>query len=108
MLLNIKTSAKIVWLGLQPEAKERIKKKKGITWEQLELCFHTTTDIYSATVDKEKGEWLIANLEKMKPQNKPITFGQLKSDFEMQFNDFELFWYSKQIVGLREHGLLVL
>ena len=108
LLLNIKTSAKIVWLGLQPEAKERIKKKKGITWEQLELCFHTTTDIYSATVDKEKGEWLIANLEKMKPQNKPITFGQLKSDFEMQFNDFELFWYSKQIVGLREHGLLVL
>ncbi len=106
--LNTKASAKIVWLGAMPVAHERIKKKKGTTWEQLALSFHSVADVYEITVDKEKGHWLCAILEKLNPQNKPLTFGQLKSDFELHFEDFELFWYSKSVRGLREHGLLVL
>ena len=31
-----------------------------------------------------------------------------KTDFENHFSDFELFWYSKPINLLRNHGLLVL
>ncbi len=107
-LLNTKSSSKIVWLGTMPIVNERIKKKKGITWEQLNLCFHTTSDMYNVVVDKDKGHWLLATLDKMRPEYKLMTFGQLKADFELQFEDFELFWYSKQIAGLREHGLLIL
>lgn len=107
-LLNTKSSAKIVWLGTMPIANERIKKKKGNIWEQLNLRFHTTSDIYNIVVDKDKGQWLLATLDKMRPEYKLMTFGQLKADFELQFEDFELFWYSKQIAGLREHGLLIL
>ena len=64
--------------------------------------------MYEITVDKDKGEWLLATLEQLKPENKPVSYGQLKKDYESQLEDFELFWYSKQVVGLRDHGLLVL
>jgi len=106
--LATKASAKVVWLNAMPVVNERVKKKKGNTWEQLELGFHSTSDIYEVTVDKDKGQWLLIKLEMLKPENKLMTFGQLKADFELQFEDFELFWYSKSILGLREHGLLIL
>jgi len=107
-LLKSKPTAKISWIGTMPMVNERVKKKKGKTKEQLELCFHSTVDVYEITVDKDKGEWLLATLEKMKPDHKPLSIGSLKKDFENHFADFELFWYSKQVVGLREHGLLIL
>ncbi|MDO6470617.1 radical SAM protein [Maribacter sp. 1_MG-2023] len=108
LVLNTKSTAKIAWIGPMPIANERVKKKKGMTWQQLELGFHTKTDMYEIIVDKDKGEWLLATLEQLKPENKPLSYGQLKKDYEYQLEDFELFWYSKQIIGLREHGLLVL
>ena len=108
LLLNTKSTAKVAWIGPMPMTSERVKKKKGMTWQQLELSFHTKADLYEITVDKDKGQWLLSSLEKLKPQNKPLSYGQLKKDYESQLEDFELFWYSKQVVGLREHGLLVL
>jgi hypothetical protein len=108
LLLNTKSTAKVTWIGPMPMTSERVKKKKGMTWQQLELSFHTKADLYEITVDKDKGQWLLSSLEKLKPENKPLSYGQLKKDYESQLKDFELFWYSKQVVGLREHGLLVL
>ena len=108
MVLNTKSTAKIAWIGPMPITAERVKKKKGMTWQQLELGFHTKTDMYEITVDRDKGEWLLATLEQLKPENKPLSYGQLKKDYESQLEDFELFWYSKQVTGLRNHGLLVL
>jgi ABC-type phosphate/phosphonate transport system substrate-binding protein len=35
------------------------------------------------------------------------TIAELKADFELKFDDFELFWYSKPINQLREAGLIV-
>jgi hypothetical protein len=108
LVLNTKSTAKIVWIGPMPIANERVKKKKGMTWQQLELGFHTKTDMYKITVDKDKGEWLLSTLEQLKPKNRPVSYGQLKKDYESKLEDFELFWYSKPIVGLREYGLLTL
>tara|TARA_R110000744_G_scaffold358286_2_gene465367 strand:- start:88 stop:519 length:432 start_codon:yes stop_codon:yes gene_type:complete len=108
LLLNTKSTAKVAWIGPMPMTSERVKKKKGMTWHQLQLSFHTKADLYEITVDKDKGQWLLSSLEKLKPENKPLSYGQLKKDYESQLEDFELFWYSKQVVGLREHGLLVL
>ncbi|MGB2759122.1 MAG: B12-binding domain-containing radical SAM protein, partial [Maribacter stanieri] len=108
LVLNTKPTAKVAWIGAMPMTSERVKKKKGMTWQQLELSFHTKVNKYEITVDKDKGEWLLSSLEKLKPANKLISYGQLKKDYESQLEDFELFWYSKQISGLREHGLLVL
>ena len=108
LVLNTKPTAKVAWIGQMPMTSEQVKKKKGMTWQQLELSFHTKVNKYEITVDKDKGEWLLSSLEKLKPANKLISYGQLKKDYESQLQDFELFWYSKQISGLREHGLLVL
>ncbi|WP_324028294.1 B12-binding domain-containing radical SAM protein [Maribacter sp. BPC-D8] len=107
-LLSTKSTAKIAWIGPMPITAQRDKKKKGMTWQQLELGFHTKTDMYEITVDKDKGEWLLSTLEQLKPENKPVSYGQLKKDYESRLEDFELFWYSKQVTGLRDHGLLVL
>jgi hypothetical protein len=105
---NIKPTAKIVWLGTLPLVNEFTKTKKGTTTNYLEFTFHDTAETYQIITKKEKGLWLLEVLEELTPQNKPQSFGYLKSNFETQFEDFELFWYSKPIHGLRAHGLLVL
>ncbi len=104
---NIKSTAKVVWLGATPSVSEHIKIKKGQTWKQLQLSFHNPTDVFEIITDKDKGLWLLAALENLKPVNKSRTYGQLKTDFETQFDNFEMFWYSNPIEALREQGLLV-
>ncbi len=103
---NIKATSKIIWLGGMPISKTILKKKKGTTWEQLQLTFNSKTQCYSINVDSAEGEWFIHMLEKIMPHEKPMTFGMIKSDFESRFDNFELFWFSKSIRGLRSHGLL--
>lgn len=105
---STKPNAKVIWLGTAPTVKELIKTKKGRTWEELALRFYTKTEEYRITTDKEEGLWLLDLLQKSSPLNTPMTFKQIQSDFECRFEDFELFWYSKAVRGLKEHGLLVL
>ncbi len=107
--LTTKPTAKIVWLGHLPLVTERTKTKKGFTNEILELTFHDKTDRLEISVNKPEGEWLLDTLESIKPSvGKPISFSALKKDFETQFEDFELFWFSKPIQKLKNFGLLQL
>lgn len=105
---STKPTSKVVWLGSMPIVKEVVKSKKGKTWEQLNLKFHTTAEVYEITTDKADGYWLLELLNKITPQQKAMSFKQLKADYELRAEDFELFWYSKPISGLIAHGLLVL
>jgi radical SAM superfamily enzyme YgiQ (UPF0313 family) len=110
---NIKPSAKIVWIGGKPFAESFTKSKKGTTWSMMKLTFHDKTETFEISLEEDKGKWLIAVLEDLslqgtKQSHNSKTFGNLKSDFETSFEDFELFWYSKPINTLREFGLLVL
>lgn len=75
----------------------------------MKLTFHNKTQSYDISVNAEEGKWLIETLEQISvyTENK-ITFSQLKSNFEQQFDDFELFWYSKPVLTLRHLGLLSL
>lgn len=107
-VFSTKPTAKITWIGPMPMTKERVKKKKGSHWEQLIFNFHSKNDLYEMVVDKDKGEWLLSTLEKLKPASKPVTYAQLKKNYETELEDFELFWYSKQVLGLRDHGLLII
>ena len=107
--LSTKPTAKIVWLGHLPLVQERTKTKKGFTNELLDLTFHDKTERLQITVNKPEGEWLLNMLENLKPVNgKALSFSALKKDFETQFEDFELFWFSKSILKLRAFGLLIL
>ena len=102
-------SAKIIWLGGTPVVTETTKSKKGEIRQMLQMVFHEKTESFHLTLEKEKGEWLLNSLKKTSVYEKmPLTFSELKASFEVQFNDFDLFWYSKSVSTLREHGLLVL
>ena len=104
-----KPNAKIVWTGGKPLVEEVTKTKKGESWELLKLTFHQKTNSFAISLDKEKGNWFLILLEEIHLENeKRTTFQQIKNNFESQFNDFELFWYSKPINTIRDYGLLVL
>lgn len=106
---NTKPSAKIVWIGARPSNELFAKSKKGKSWEMVKLIFHSKTETVEISLEKEKGIWFSEMLEKISISgDKTITFSQIKSDFELHFEDFELFWYSKQINTLRSIGLLTL
>ncbi|MFK7952745.1 MAG: radical SAM protein [Ekhidna sp.] len=99
-LISTKATARIVWLGGEPQVKP-----KG---HKLQLIFHDKKESFQISTEKGKGEWLIAVLQRLSAQKKSMTFAQLKADFETELEDFELFWYSKPVNVLRENGLLVL
>jgi hypothetical protein len=106
---NIKPTAKIVWLGGKPFVEHFTKSKKGNSWELMTLTFHDKKESFNIQTNKQEGEWLVEILQKIAVSNAKIyTFQEVKADFETQFEDFELFWYSKPIKTLREFGLLVL
>ncbi len=107
---RIKSSAKIVWIGGKPISTSFNNNKKGVTYEKMKLTFHNATASFDVLLDQDKGDWLIATLEKISVNENTTThsLSELKTDFETIFEDFELFWYSKPIHTLRDNGLLVL
>jgi len=106
---NDKPTAKIVWLGGKPFVEHFTKSKKGNSWEMTALTFHDKKESFTIQTGKKEGEWLLEILYKISVYNtKTFTFKEIKADFESNFQDFELFWYSKPVNTLREFGLLVL
>jgi hypothetical protein len=102
-----KPTAKIIWIGGEPTADFFTKSKRGHTWEMIKLKFHSKTASFDVSLEKEKGIWLVNTLDTCSVFNeKPIVYSQLKTDFELYFDDFELFWFSKPIKLLKENGLL--
>ncbi len=99
----VKPSAKIVWLGNAPLFDTNNKSKK------MRLNFYDKTNSFSLSVPKEKGQWLVNILNRLHVTSvATLTFNEVKKDYENHFEHFELFWYTKPIDTLREHGLLVL
>ncbi|SNB34629.1 B12-binding domain-containing radical SAM protein [Flavobacterium psychrophilum] len=106
---STKPSARIVWIGGKPLTEIFIKSKKGNAWEMIKMTFHDKKETFVIDIEKEKGDWLLKILNIISIHNdKKNTFLVLKTDFEENFDDFELFWYSKPINTLRNFGLLVL
>jgi hypothetical protein len=108
-VFSTKPNAKIVWTGTIPIVETFTKSKKGKSWEMMQLTFHQKTHTFEVSLEADKGTWLVEKLINISVANKKlITFQQLKTDFEMNFDDFELFWYSKSVNTLKDFGLLTL
>ena len=106
---NVKPSAKILWLGAMPLVTEQLKTKRGVTRYQLVFTFHSNRDSFNIILEKEVGDWLLRTLPILQPENEKLpSFSQLKKEFELELEDFELFWFSKSMQLLKENGLLVL
>jgi hypothetical protein len=109
MDFSLKPSAKIIWLGGVPEVEVYTKSKKGNSWQMMELNFQTKISNFQITIDEEKGKWLLELLEKVSIlENSLKTIQEIKTDFESNFDDFELFWYAKTVQILRHNGLVLL
>ena len=103
-----KPNARVIWLNGTPQTETFTKSKKGNSWKMIKLTFHHKTQTFDITLNAEEGKWLVAILDKISVfSDNKTTFTQLKADFETNFEDFELFWYSKPIQTLRQFGLLI-
>ncbi|MFD2287383.1 radical SAM protein [Pedobacter petrophilus] len=106
---NTKPTAKVIWLGTSPEAEYFIKTKKGNSWEMATLTFQDKKETFTIQTNKNEGAWLVSILDKIKvASDQTYSFQDVKTDFECEMENFELFWYSKPINTLRDFGLLVL
>ena len=103
-----KPTQKVVWLGGIPKIEIRIKTKKGRTFENAILSFHTKNNYLEVIVEKDEGEWLINFIKELKFTDKPISYQKMKQSFEeVTATDFETFIYSKAGVQLKQEALLI-
>ena len=72
------------------------------------LTFHEKTNVFSINLEKEKAVWLLETIDEISiHSNKNLTFNQLKAKYELDFDDFELFWYSNPMQTLKENGVIL-
>lgn len=89
-------------------AESIIKTKKNISYQNTKLTFHLKTNVLSILLEEEKATWLMKTLSSNPIQHsKLITLQQLKDDYEQTMEDFELFWFSKPMMQLRENGIIL-
>ncbi|MDH0660472.1 radical SAM protein [Empedobacter sp. GD03865] len=106
--VTYKPTQKVVWLGGKPQIEFVTKTKKGKTFENAVLQFHTKQDYLEIVVDKEIGEWLVDFVQYLKESPKAVSYQQMKQSFEEKIQtDFEIFIYSKQAEKLKETVLLI-
>ena len=108
--LSIKLSAKTVWLGASPQMHRFTKSKKGNSWPMVALEFHDRRESFTLQLSEDEGVWFVNQLEKLSVENLKLrTLQEVKTDFESSgLENFELFFHSKPIQKLRDHGLLLL
>ena len=106
---SVKPNAKVIWLGGKPTVESFTKTKNGSSWNRMRLTFYDKKETFEIQLSQKEGEWLVTVLDLISYSNsKTKQFQELKSDFENELEDFELFWFSKPITTLKEFGLLVL
>lgn len=103
-----KGNSKIVFLDKNVIVENYIKTKKQNSWPYTQLTFHLKTNIVKIDLEQEKAEWLVRILGENSRENaKKITLQQLKTQFEENFEDFELFWFSKPMQQLKDNGVIL-
>ena len=105
---STKPNAKIIFTSSKPLIEYFIKSKKGNSWEMATLTFHEKTNVFSINLEKEKAIWLLETIVEISIYStKNLTFNQLKAKYELDFDDFELFWFSKPMQLLKVNGVLL-
>ena len=103
-----KANSKIIFLSKNVIAENYIKTKKQNSWAYTRITFHLKTNVVTIELEQEKAEWLIKVFsENHVDSSKKITLQQLKIQFEENFEDFELFWFSKPIQKLKDNGVIL-
>lgn len=105
---KFKGNSKVVFLTKNVIAENRVKNKKKYSGTYTLLTFHLKTNIVKVEMEQDKAEWLMDILKEHSIDNqKKPTIQQLKNQFEENFDDFELFWFSKPMQQLKENGVIL-
>ncbi|MFT5568749.1 MAG: hypothetical protein ACI8RL_000202 [Cyclobacteriaceae bacterium] len=104
-----KPTSKPIWLGGEPLTSTYSISKKGKSIDMTRLIMHTKDNCVEISLEEATATWFLMQIEVLSIFNKENrTVSQLKTDFEAKFDNFEVFWYSKPMMELRETGLLIL
>ena len=101
-----KSSSKIIWLGSEPLSRIETKRKRDEVFEQLFMLVHTKESELELKFEKAEGLWLMRLISELSPSTGGKTLGAIKTEFEQEFENFELFWYSKSLAQLKNIGLI--
>lgn len=105
---KFKPNSKILFLAKNVIAENRLKKKKQTEYPYTKITVHLKTNVVSIDLEPDHAEWLMKMMkENYVDQSQKITLQQLKSQFEQNFEDFELFWFSKPMQQLKENGVIL-
>lgn len=103
-----KGNSKLVFLDKNANVENFVKKTRAGAFEYSRLTFHLKTNIVKIELERDQADWLMKIFAENSTDNpKKITLQQLKTHFEEQFEDFELFWFSKPIQQLKENGVIL-
>lgn len=105
---NIKETAELIWLG---NIKEQPTDSNAQSKDDTNRTFliRSKTQEAEISMNANQGKWLLEALMKASINNKQsLHFGQMQLDYEQQFGNFDLLWYSKTISTLKENGLLLI
>jgi len=103
-------NSKVIWLGKSPKVRTATKRKKNRQFENTILTIHLKTKTLELVFEKQEGLWLAEKLDVLQIHCSPdYTLKTLQTDFEENTpGDFILFWNNKNLMKLRNSGLLVL
>lgn len=105
---SFKGNSKVIFLTQNVIAENHVKNKKKYSGAYTLLTFHLKTNIIKIDLEQDKAEWLMNVLKENSIENpKKVTAQQLKNQFEENFEDFELFWFSKPMQQLKENGVIL-
>lgn len=103
-----KGNSKVLFLAKNVIAENRVKNKKKYIYTYTKITAHLKTNVVSVDLEQEHAEWLIKMFSEYQIENlKKPTLQQLKTQFEENFEDFELFWFSKPMQQLKENGVIL-
>ena len=107
--VEIKSSAKIIFLGGAPLLKSVHKMRKGQSIEYTEFTFHTKVSSIVFLIESNEASWLIQILEKLSVSpSEVLTFEDVKNDYNSYgLGAFDVLWFGKEMDQLREAGLLL-
>ncbi|MDA8693508.1 radical SAM protein [Saprospiraceae bacterium] len=98
-IYHVNPHAKLVW----------IKHLKISDVDSSTLHMYNNVSSTEVSLDSERALWLSEILKMMTPQNEStMTYAAFRKSYELQFEDFLLFWFEEPMEQLREAGLLVL
>ena len=107
VLPRLEPTSQLVWMGEIPISKPINVTKKGKSREMLQLTLHNNLQNINIRFETLKGVWILELLKEM-CVDKTFRFSQFKEAYEQQFEEFELFWFSKSMSELKGFGLIVL